>query len=144
MIQPVKPALKGGKAALVQNPPTPPAPTTIAEARAAIPNLAPGATLTAPLAPATGPLNVQPEALIVVVAKNFWQNATVVALRNAVFAAIGLAVFGVAMQHVSANGDLTQVNWQTTQKLAIGTVAFSLASAYASWWRRRDNNAVVQ
>lgn len=142
--QPPRKAKKEAPVPLVLNAPSVPPPTTIDEARAANPNLAPGAQLTAPLAAASGPIDVQPESLVVVVAKNFWQNATVVAIRNAALAAIGLALFSIAMQVVAANGDLSQVNWQTTQKVAIGTVSFSLASAYAAWWRRRDNNAVVQ
>lgn len=100
-----------------------------------------GTMLSAPLAPASGTITGAPESLVVVTVKSFWNSPTIIALRNAVVAAVGLAVFGFAGQVMAANGDLAQINWETTQKIAIGTVAFSLASAYAAWWRGRDNNA---
>jgi hypothetical protein len=125
---------------LVQNPP---APTTIEEARAQGLAVA-GASISAPLAPKRGPIAGEAGTFVVTVLKDFWKSATIVALRNAVGAAIGIALFGVAMQIVSVNGDLSQINWQTTQKLAIGAIAFSLASAYAAWWKRRDNDPVKQ
>jgi hypothetical protein len=103
-------------------------------------DLVEGTPLTAPLAPASGPIAGAPESLVVVTVKKFWQSPTIVALRNAVGVAVGGAMLLVAAQVVGVNGDLSQINWQTTQKLAIGAIAFSLASAYAAWWKTRDNN----
>jgi hypothetical protein len=115
-------------------------PATIQEAKAA--GAVEGTVLQAPLAPATGPIAGAPESLVVVTVKSFWASATVKALRNAVATAIGLALLIVAAQIVSANGDVSTINWETTQKAAIAAAAFSLASGYAAWWKSRDNNAV--
>jgi hypothetical protein len=127
---------------LVQNPPVP-APTSIEEAKG-IAGFGPGTAITAPMSPKSGPIAGVAGSFVVTVIKDFWQSPTIKAIRNAVFAAVGIALFGVAMQVVSVNGDLGQINWQTTQKLAIGAVAFSLASAYAAWWKRKDNDPVKQ
>ena len=126
-------------------PPTPvvPAPATIEDARSAGLAVA-GTQLAAPLSPKNGPIVGEAGSLVVTVVKNFWQSPTIVAIKNAVYAAVGIALFGVAMQVVGVNGDLAQINWQTTQKLAIGAAAFSLASAYAAWWKRHDNDPVKQ
>jgi hypothetical protein len=101
-----------------------------------------GTMLAAPLAPAVGAIQGAPESIVVVTVKSFWNSPTIIAIRNAVIGAVGLALLGVAGQVMASNGDLSQINWQTTQKIAIGTVCFSLASAYAAWWKARDNNAV--
>jgi hypothetical protein len=124
---------------------TPPAPVaatfaTIQDARQA--GAVTGTMLAAPLAPATGPIVGAPESIVVVTVKKFWSSPTIVALRNAVGVAVGGAFLLITSQVIEASGDLSKINWQTTQKLAIGAVAFSLASAYAAWWKTRDNNAV--
>lgn len=123
--------------------PVVPAPANIEDAKA-LANFGPGTPITAPMAPKNGPLAGEAGSLVVTVVKNFWDSPTIKAIRNAVAAAFGIALFGVAMQVVSVNGDLGQINWQTTQKLFIGAVAFSLASAYAAWWKRRDNDPIKQ
>lgn len=128
---------------LVQNPPPVPAPATIAEAKA-IPGFGEGTPVTAPMSPKSGPLEGAAGSLVVTVIKNFWQSPTIIALRNAVITAVGLAFFGVAMQVVSVNGDFSKIDLQTTEKLFIGSVAFTLASAYAAWWKRKDNDPVKQ
>lgn len=131
---------------------TAPAPTTIQAALAG--GAVPGTILAAPLAPSSGPIpGPEPVAgtkdtpgrqqLVVVAVQSFWQSKTVKALRNAVGYAIGLALLVVAVQIVSAGGDLWDVNWQTTQKAAIAAGAFSLASAYAAYWKNRDNNPIA-
>jgi hypothetical protein len=128
-----------------------PQPATIQDARAG--GATTGTLLSAPLAPATGPIDVpEPvaakggtpgaEPMVVVVVKKFWQSATIKALRNAVGVAVGAALLVVALQVVSVSGDVAQINWQTTQKAAIGAAAFSIAAAYAAWWKSRDNNPV--
>lgn len=138
------------------------APTTIQEARAS--GAVEGTMLSAPLAPATGPITVgvapvvpattetlpngtilitpAQEPLVVVAVKRLWDSPTIQALRNAVLTACGLAVAVVALQIITANGDLWAINWQTTQKAAIAAAAFSLASGYAAIWKRKDNNAI--
>lgn len=103
-----------------------------------------GQPITAPLVSSKGPVDAASGAFVVTVLKNFWESPTIVAIKQAVYAAIGIALFGVAMQVVNVNGDLSQINWETTQKLAIGAIAFSLASAYAAWWKRRDNDPIKQ
>jgi hypothetical protein len=122
--------------------PTPqpvPSPATIDEARAQ--GLAiQGQMISAPLTAKSGDIQLPPGSFVVTVVKGFWQSPTIVAIRNAVFAAVGLALLGVAGQVMAANGDLSQINWQNTQKIAIGTICFALASAYAAWWKKRDND----
>jgi hypothetical protein len=129
------------------------APTTIQEARAG--GAVVGTILAAPLAPASGPIDVPKpvattddmigrEPLVVVTVKAFWQSATIKALRNAVLTALGIALGIVAAQIIVAQGDIWEINWQTTEKAAIAAAAFSLASGYAAWWRAKDNNAVHQ
>ena len=127
---------------LTQNPSVSPLPTTVAEAQAQGIVVGPGTPITAPLAPQKGPVQGEAGTFVVGVLKNFWQSPTIVAIRNAVLAAFSIAILGLAMQVVSVNGDLWQINWQTTQKLFIGAVAFSLASAYAAWWKRHDNDPI--
>lgn len=126
-------------------PPAPnvPAPATLAEAKA-LPGFGEGTVIAAPMSAKTGPLSGAAGSLVVTVVKDFWQSPTIKAIRAAVIAAIGIALFGVAMQIVSVNGDLSKIDLQTTEKLFIGAVAFSLASAYAAWWKRRDNDPVKQ
>lgn len=128
---------------LVQNPPPVPAPATIDDAKA-IAGFGAGTPVTAPMSAKTGPLAGAAGSLVVTVVKNFWESPTIIAIKNAVLAAVGVALFGVAMQIASVKGDLGQINWQTMQKLFIGAVAFSLASAYAAWWKRRDNDPIKQ
>ena len=101
-----------------------------------------GTMMAAPLAPKSGQIPGESGSLVVTVVKNFWESPTIKAIRNVVIGAVGLAFFGVAAQIMAVNGDLMQVNWQTTEKIAIGTIAFSLASAYAAWWKTRDNDPV--
>lgn len=120
-----------------------PAPATITDAKA-IPGFGSGTPVTAPMSSKTGPLAGAAGSLVVTVIKNFWQSPTIIAIRNAVFAAVGLGFFGFAMQVVSVNGDFSKIDFQTTEKLFIGTVAFTLASAYAAWWKRHDNDPVKQ
>lgn len=137
-------------------------PATIQDARAA--GAVPGTMLAAPLAPSTGPITVgvadvvpaktetkpdgttittpAQEPMVVVTVKRLWDSPTIKALRNAVAGAVGLALLVVAVQIVAENGSIWAINWQTTQKAAIAASAFSLASAYAAWWKRHDNNAV--
>ena len=128
-------------------------PTTIQEARAD--GAVAGTMLAAPLAPASGPIDVPDpvatkgdvvgkEPLVVVTVKAFWESATIKALRNAAATAIGLALLVIAAQVVSTGGDVWTINWQTTEKAAIAAAAFSLASGYAAWWKSRDNNPVHQ
>jgi hypothetical protein len=128
---------------LVQNPPPVPAPATIEDAKA-LPGFGEGTPITAPMSAKTGPLSGAAGSLVVTVVKDFWKSPTIIGIKNAVLAAVGIALFGVAMQVVSVNGDLSKIDLQTTQKLFIGAVAFSLASAYAAWWKRRDNDPVKQ
>ena len=128
-------------------------PTTIQDAKAD--GAVSGTLLMAPLAPATGPITVgvaEPvragggraaqEPMVVVVVKSFWDSPTIKGLRNAVATAVSLAVGIIVVQIMAVNGDITQINWHTTQKAAIGAAAFSLASAYAAWLKRNDNNPV--
>lgn len=131
-----------------------PQPATIQDAKAG--GAVAGTMLSAPLAPSTGPIDtpIQPvarkgdepgrEPMVVVAVKSLWQSATVKALRAAVMTACGLAVLIVAAQIISANGDIWAINWQTTQKAAIGAGMFSLASAFAGWWKVHDNNAIAK
>lgn len=126
-----------------------PVPTTIDEAKAAHLTatgeaLTPGTLLLAPLATKRGPLAGEAGSLVVTVVKDFWDSPTIKALRAAVGTALGLSLLAVSGQVMAASGDLAAVNWQTTQKIAIAAGAFSLASAYAAWWKRRDNDPVKQ
>lgn len=125
-------------------------PTTIQQAKAQ--GAKAGDFLSAPLAPAGGPIPVDEapiarkgdepgrEPMVVVAVKAFWQSPTIKGLRNAVVTACGVAALVVAVQIISVNGDISKIDLQTTEKAAIGALAFSLASAYAAWWKRRDNN----
>lgn len=115
-------------------------PTNITEALAQ--GAKAGDLVVAPLSPKRGEIPGQPGDLVAGVLKNFWDSPTIIALRRAVGTAIGLALLAVAGQVMAANGDLTSVNWETTQKIAIAAGAFSLASAYAAWWKRNDNDPV--
>lgn len=121
---------------------TPPtvAPTTIREALAA--GATAGTPLVAPLSPKSGPIPGKSGDLVVNVLKGFWESPTIIALRRAVGTAIGLALMAISGQVMAANGDLAQVNWETTQKIAIAAAAFSLATAYAAWWKKHDNDPV--
>jgi hypothetical protein len=120
---------------------TPTAPTTIDEAKAIGPVTA-GQMVSAPLMPISGPIPGKSGDFVAGVLKNFWQSPTIKAIRNAVIGAVGLGLFGFAAQIIAVSGDFTQINWQTTQKLFIGSVAFTLASAYAAWWKNHDNDPV--
>jgi hypothetical protein len=125
---------------MIPTTPEPVVPTTIREALAA--GAVAGTPLTAPLSPKSGPIPGKPGDLVVGVLKGFWESPTIIALRRAVGTAIGLALMAISGQVMAANGDLSQVNWDTTQKIAIAAGAFSLASAYAAWWKKRDNDPV--
>lgn len=140
---PRPPAAKADEAVTApMTPAAPPPPATIDEARDQ--GLAvTGTSIAAPLAPKKGPIpNTESGHLVVTVVKDFWESPTIKAIRNAVITAVGLAVLVVAVQVVAVQGDLSQVNWQTTQKAAIAAAAFSLASGYAAWWKKRDNDPI--
>ena len=122
------------------SPLSPPAPATIQAAKEA--GATAGTVLSAPLAPASGPIAGQPESLVVTVLKGFWQSPTVKAARNAIIGATSAAVAVLGVQILAANGDIFSVNWQTTEKAAIAALAFNLATAYMTWWKTRDNNPV--
>lgn len=127
---------------VVPPPPAPVAPvlSSIQDAKAA--GAVEGTILSAPLAPASGPVNGKPESLVVVTLKTFWQSATIKALKNAVLTAIGLAFGVVATQIVVAGGAVSNIDWNVTLNAAIAAAAFSIASAYAAWWKKHDNNVV--
>jgi hypothetical protein len=121
-----------------------PSPTNLVEAKEQGIPIGPGTQITAPLAPKSGPVPGKSGDFVVGVLKDFWESPTIKALRNAVVTAVGLGVLAVVGQVLAANGDLWAVNWQTTQKIAIAATAFSLASAYAAWWKRKDNDPIKQ
>jgi hypothetical protein len=128
---------------LTQNPPAPAAPTTIDEAKAQ--GLAvTGTQFMAPLASSSGAIDHPSGSLVVTVVKGFWESPTIKAIWHVVAGAVGLAILGVAGQIMAASGDITAMNWQTTEKIFIGTLAFALASAYAAWWKTKDNDPVKQ
>lgn len=127
---------------ITQNPPAPAPPTTIEEAKAAGIAVAPGVALVAPLSPKSGPIAGEAGTFVVTVVKAFWDSPTIKAIRAAVLTALGLALLVFATQIISSNGNLSNVNWDTTEKAAIAAAAFSLASAYAAWWKRKDNDPV--
>lgn len=123
-----------------QPPKQPESPKTITEAIAQ--GLKAGDPVTAPLTPKRGTIEGQPGDLVVGVLKDFWESPTIIALRRGIATALGLALLAISGQVMAANGDLSAVNWETTQKVAIAAGAFSLASAYAAWWKRNDNDPV--
>lgn len=133
--------LKGEAMPLMQNPPALGAPTSIEEAKALGPVTA-GQLVVAPLTPINGPIDGKPGDFVAGVLKGFWESPTIKALRNAVATAVGLGIGVVTTQIIVAQGNLWDVNWQVTQKAAIAVVAFSLATAYAAWWKKHDNDPV--
>lgn len=133
-------------------------PTTIQDARSD--GAVTGTMISAPLAPAKGPITIVPdvvratdgapakEPMVVVAVKAFWDSPTVKAARNVIGAAI-LAVFGVlavTCAGVWTNGhsifEKGRIDWRATEtaaEIAAGTI---LTSAFFTWMKRRDNNPV--
>ena len=119
------------------------APTTIDEAKTQGVAVA-GAQFMAPLGPKSGAIDLPAGSFVIGVVKNLWDSPTIKALRNAAATACGLAVGVFVVQVLAVNGDLWAINYQTTEKAAIAAAAFSLASAYAAWWKAHDNDPLKQ
>ncbi len=134
-------------------------PTTIQEARAD--GAQPGTMISAPLAPATGPIVVgvpqvvradtgrlAQEPMVVVTVKAFWDSPTIKAARAIIFSAIlaVLAVLFTTFAGVWTSGhsifEPGVINWRATEvasEIAAGTI---LATAFFAYLKRRDNNPV--
>lgn len=116
-------------------------PTNIAEARE-LGLAVVGTPITAPLAPKEGAIPGKSGDFVTTVLKNFWESPTIQKLRNAVGLAILLALGVIAVDVIEANGDVKKIDWNVTSNAAIAAGAFSLASGYAAWLKKRDNDPV--
>lgn len=141
----MEPGKFGADMPLIQNS-VPPLPTTIQEARAT--GAVEGTMLTAPLAPAKGPIDMPAESLVVVTVKKFWDSKTAKAIKGvlaAAFAAV-LIVFGTTCLNVWAAQksilDPGAVDWRNTERAAEIAGGGVLVAAVMAWARKIDNNPV--
>ena len=118
---------------------------TIQEAKAA--GAVEGSILSAPLAPAHGPIQGEPESLVVVTLKNFFETPTWKAVRT-VFQAAGLAVFvtfAASLMNVWSAGksvfDAGAIDWRATERVAELAAGPVLVAGLMALMKKKDNNA---
>jgi hypothetical protein len=113
--------------------------TTLSRTAAELPS--PGTVTAAPLAPKSGPIDVEAGTPVVVVAVSFWESKTIQAARNLIVGALGVGGLAIAAK-VIANGGIIGLDWSGVLNIAINATLLSLAGGYMAWWKSRENNAV--
>lgn len=123
-----------------------PQPETIQEARAA--GAVTGTVLSAPLAPAKGPIDAPAESLVVVTVKKFTDSLAWKAIKGVLVtaaAAISLAL-GATFLTTWSNGhsifEKGAVDWRKTEVACEVAGGGVLVAALMGWARKRDNNPV--
>jgi len=108
-----------------------------------------GTILAAPLAPATGPIDVKPESLVVVTAKNFFDTSTWTAIKAVLisaFAAIALTL-GTTFISTWSSGksifDKGAVDWHATEIACEVSGGGIIVTAVMAWAKKHDNNPSV-
>lgn len=126
--------------------PAVPAPATIQDAIAG--GATEGTLLTAPLAPAKGPIDAPAESLVVVTVKKFWDSKTARAIKGVLLAAFAAVVitFGTTCLTTWAGGksifDKGAVDWRNTERAAEIAGGGVLVAGVMAWARKIDNNPV--
>ena len=142
-------AIGGAVTATATVPPVPApaliaAPATIQAALAG--GAEPGTMLSAPLAPAKGPIDAKAESLVTVTVKNFFDTPTWKAIRTVLQSALGLVLLsigGTFMATWSAGKsifDAGAVNWRAVEIACEISGGGAIVTAVMAWAKKTDNN----
>lgn len=107
-----------------------------------------GTVLSAPLAPATGPIEGEAESLVVVTVKNFFDSKTWKAIRAVLVSATALVALALMDTFVGVwtSGksvfDTGAIDWRMTERACEIAAGLYIGSVVMAWARKYDNNAV--